>query len=543
MAKADEEEFAPRKTTTYNKFEGMASQNERYNVKQQELFWLENIMRTAPHKLSSVPGPTLKAHFPGWLPPPWHIIPPGSCPTCPCLTTDQGDPNILIAHSAIATVPCSRFIQTETCADIVQFSQARFENVVVGNPLSGPTVRVLAGSTPTVFTGYGLIYDPGATTLSIVKWLAAPLITMGTVLSSQSATLNPGDVLALIAQTVGGANQLLALINGVLQAALTVTDSDIATTNLWAGFIVVGNTGADDRMEWDLLSADCSSIPIPVPLGCPDFAGSAFIESLDFVIGNHARNLDPAFVGPPVTGNPPNWIQEAGTLIAVSQSSGLNFYGVTFIPTIGNTSVLDHTACGGVGCDNSCWLPCAHFGLDNAGQLALQSVVCDTFGSIGTVAQDVVAVFGGIISGNPISGPAIGIDGGSIADAAILICAVYDTTTIPPEIKVIQYSGGSLANTGNGTILGTIPGVLFPGDLISILLTGSSGMFSAPGNAFAISVSAPTGNFDTNCCVDDASMVANSTHGFVVIGSNSGNACDEALWSSIYGENGLVVVC
>jgi hypothetical protein len=267
MAKADEEEFAPRKTTTYNKFEGMASQNERYNVKQQELFWLENIMRTAPHKLSSVPGPTLKAHFPGWLPPPWHIIPPGSCPTCPCLTTDQGDPNILIAHSAIATVPCSRFIQTETCADIVQFSQARFENVVVGNPLSGPTVRVLAGSTPTVFTGYGLIYDPGATTLSIVKWLAAPLITMGTVLSSQSATLNPGDVLALIAQTVGGANQLLALINGVLQAALTVTDSDIATTNLWAGFIVVGNTDADDRMEWDLLSADCSSILVSIPPG------------------------------------------------------------------------------------------------------------------------------------------------------------------------------------------------------------------------------------------------------------------------------------
>ena len=54
----------PRKTTTYNRFSTMASQNERYNTKEDEFFWLENIMRTAPHKLHSVPGPRTVASFP-----------------------------------------------------------------------------------------------------------------------------------------------------------------------------------------------------------------------------------------------------------------------------------------------------------------------------------------------------------------------------------------------------------------------------------------------------------------------------------------------
>lgn len=62
------DEQAPRKTTTYNKFEGMESQNERYNVKQNEMFWIENIMRTGPRKLSSVPGPGFRRYFPDSLP-------------------------------------------------------------------------------------------------------------------------------------------------------------------------------------------------------------------------------------------------------------------------------------------------------------------------------------------------------------------------------------------------------------------------------------------------------------------------------------------
>ena len=55
---------ASRKTTTYKDFEGMASENERYNVKPNEMFFLENIMRIAPHKLHSVPGPGFPFHFP-----------------------------------------------------------------------------------------------------------------------------------------------------------------------------------------------------------------------------------------------------------------------------------------------------------------------------------------------------------------------------------------------------------------------------------------------------------------------------------------------
>jgi hypothetical protein len=68
MAQKQDDEQAPRKTTTYNKFEGMASQNERYNVKQEEMFWIENIMRTGPRKLSSVPGPGFRSFFPSAIP-------------------------------------------------------------------------------------------------------------------------------------------------------------------------------------------------------------------------------------------------------------------------------------------------------------------------------------------------------------------------------------------------------------------------------------------------------------------------------------------
>src|SRR5690348_14203536 len=59
----------PRKTTTYNRFSTMASQNERYNTKEDEFFLLENIMRVAPHKLHSVPGPVLRDTFPKPNPP------------------------------------------------------------------------------------------------------------------------------------------------------------------------------------------------------------------------------------------------------------------------------------------------------------------------------------------------------------------------------------------------------------------------------------------------------------------------------------------
>lgn len=58
----------PRKTTTYNRFSTMASQNQRYNTKQDEFYWLENIMRVAPHKLHSVPGPGAAHFFPNVSP-------------------------------------------------------------------------------------------------------------------------------------------------------------------------------------------------------------------------------------------------------------------------------------------------------------------------------------------------------------------------------------------------------------------------------------------------------------------------------------------
>lgn len=57
----------PRKTTPYKDFSGMNSQDGRYGVENNELFFLENIMRVADGKLRSVPGPTT----------PQGIFPPG----------------------------------------------------------------------------------------------------------------------------------------------------------------------------------------------------------------------------------------------------------------------------------------------------------------------------------------------------------------------------------------------------------------------------------------------------------------------------------
>lgn len=68
-------EGPPRKTETYNTFEGMNTQNERYGIEKEWFAWLENIMWVGPHKLHSVPGPRAIAIMP--VPP---IPPPTPCP-------------------------------------------------------------------------------------------------------------------------------------------------------------------------------------------------------------------------------------------------------------------------------------------------------------------------------------------------------------------------------------------------------------------------------------------------------------------------------
>ena len=204
-----------------------------------------------------------------------------------CLTIDSGD-NTLIAKSAALTVPCFCFYAAQLCNNNLQFAQAQFKGVIAGNPRSGVAVRIAAASTDTSFTGYGLLYDPGAALnkLSIVKWIGASLQTVGTVLTHVNTTLNANDTIRLEVISTGTNNHLQAYINGSI-INLSTDDATIAITNSGVGMIVVGNTGADDRARWDNLVTGCVASPPSYGFvgTCPD----TFVFSSDYVFG-----LDPS---------------------------------------------------------------------------------------------------------------------------------------------------------------------------------------------------------------------------------------------------------
>ena len=89
MAQAEGKSGAPRKTTTYKKFDGMDSQDGRYGVEENEFFFLENIMRVADGKLHSVPGPTAAvATFP-------------TSEGADALLLETGLPNFLLLESGV----------------------------------------------------------------------------------------------------------------------------------------------------------------------------------------------------------------------------------------------------------------------------------------------------------------------------------------------------------------------------------------------------------------------------------------------------------
>ncbi|MFA6082660.1 MAG: hypothetical protein WC773_04630, partial [Patescibacteria group bacterium] len=183
------------------------------------------------------------------------------CPTChaaacdDCLTVDTD--GTIIARSAEATIPCYCFYAPQLCATSVRSVSLTFKAVIAGSPISGVCIGVPSTATATSFSGYTLLYDPGHATqkLKIVKWTTASLISLsnGTVLTSQNTTLVANDVIQL---AYDGTN-LVAFVNDVQLHALDTTDTDFAA-NQGMGLVVVGTTGADDRMRWADLVATCA---------------------------------------------------------------------------------------------------------------------------------------------------------------------------------------------------------------------------------------------------------------------------------------------
>lgn len=159
-APGGEDESSPRKTTTYNRFEGMNSQKSRYGVPDNEMFWLENIMRVAPKKLHSVPGPTGNlATFP--------IITPG----CPETTVPTGTQNLSSVH----------------CYNYNTGNESSQLNFVGGNPATGSESFVVSSATN---SGVGIPYSTAGTNPNMKQ--------------ATGETLNPISVLPLTGGPISG---------------------------------------------------------------------------------------------------------------------------------------------------------------------------------------------------------------------------------------------------------------------------------------------------------------------------------------------------
>jgi hypothetical protein len=188
MAEGGEDEQSPKKTTTYQRFEGMNSQKSRYGVPDNEMFWLENIMRVAPKKLHSVPGPTAKlATYPIFS-------------GCPSTTLPTGTQDLSIVH-------CYQY--NEGLPPGTQGGNSASQlNFVTGSRFAGTDSFVTSVS---VQSGFGIPYNPpppdklqiieaSGDTLNVITTLPVPSSPAATFIgqSSHAGSSGHSDELSIL---------------------------------------------------------------------------------------------------------------------------------------------------------------------------------------------------------------------------------------------------------------------------------------------------------------------------------------------------------
>lgn len=165
---------------------------------------------------------------------------------------------ITIANN-IATVGngCGFFVCPCT-PNPTNFVQATYKDTRVGTPVSGIFLAIPSTATRTSFTGYGLVYDQAQATdkVTIYKWSAANLSSVGTKLGSVNVTLADGDVLRLTMSNDASGTLIAKITQPSGNTTFSVNDTAISHTAPCIGLIGVG-TGATSTQNWTNFSGGC----------------------------------------------------------------------------------------------------------------------------------------------------------------------------------------------------------------------------------------------------------------------------------------------
>jgi hypothetical protein len=117
---------------------------------------------------------------------------------------------------------------------LTQFAEAEIQ-FAGGEGPAGPAIRVDPASTTEAFTGLAAIYT--GTKLALVRFDAAPLTDVDTIVDSIVTTLNNGDVLRIEA-SASDPEEYSVLVNGVaVIGPETIVDATLSVNNSCIGFV------------------------------------------------------------------------------------------------------------------------------------------------------------------------------------------------------------------------------------------------------------------------------------------------------------------
>jgi hypothetical protein len=119
---------------------------------------------------------------------------------------------------------------------ITQYAEAEIQ-FAGGEGPGGPAIRVDPASTTGAFTGLAAIYYAAGSKLALVRFDAADLTDVDTIVDSIGTTLNNGDVLRIEA-SASDPEEYSVLVNGVaVIGPETILDATLSINNSCIGFV------------------------------------------------------------------------------------------------------------------------------------------------------------------------------------------------------------------------------------------------------------------------------------------------------------------